>query len=681
MSGTLFALDQLDTPFGFAMAGLIGVLFGIFLEQAGFGSSRRLTGIFYFQDMAVLKVMFTAVVTAMIGYTTLTALGWLKPAEVYPLETYWGAQAVGGLIFGAGFVIGGWCPGTALVGVASAKLDAVVFLAGAAIGSIMFSEFFDAVAPLYSGACAGAITLGQSLHVPNKLLVVAFAAVAALAFAGSTWLEQKFGGAPAVADDARKRHRWAAAIMIGAALIAVALPSGTATPQRDASPAQAPAEATGLLAEVAQAEDHIEPLDLAERLMRGEKDLTVVDIRPEEDYRRFSIRGAINIPLEQLESRASALPRKGTVVLYSNGTTHAAQAWMALRNLGISNVLVLTDGILAFWRACLTPPSLSGVSDERSSAPRRAAFEARRAYFIEGKTPQSAAPPQQAEKALVEPGLDKHVVSTSWLSEQLGKPGIRILDVRAKSTSYTTGHIPGAVYLNHENIRGTVDGVPAMVLPGAEIAAIFGRLGVSQGDTVVIYSDALRDSTLVAVALERVGHKSFAVLNGGYDKWVAEKRPVTRELPRVKSTPYPAPASQDAFTVTTDDVAAAVSGGRVRILDVRPPDFFTGKKSDEARPGRIPGAINREFVNDLVKAKETWKDVESLSAAYAAAGIGPDKPTVVHCRTGHQASQTYFLLKHVLGHKDVRWYDGSWSAWASRPDLPAETGEAEKTVR
>lgn len=671
MNGTLFSLGQLDTPFGFAMAGLIGVLFGFFLEQAGFGSSRRLTAIFYFQDMAVLKVMFTAVVTAMIGYSFLTAFGWLAPADLYPLETYWGAQIVGGLIFGAGFVIGGWCPGTALVGLASAKLDALIFLVGAAIGSIVFSETFDTVAPLYGGSCAGILTLGETLHVPNRLLVIGFAAVAALAFAGSTRLEQIFGGATAPDARVKTRRRWAAALMVAAAALAAALP---ARPARTTPGEAPPSRTTGLLDAVAGGEDHIEPPDLAARLMSGDPALTLIDVRPAADHAAFNIRGSIHIPLEELESRAASLPRKGTIVLYSNGTTHAAQAWMALRAMGLRNVFVLTDGILAFWRECLTPPSLAGFADERSAAGQRAAYEARRAYFLEGKP---APRPVVKDLPMTEPGLERHVVSTDWLAERIGQPGLRILDVRSKSTAYTTGHIPGAVYLNHESVRGTVDGIPSMVLPGPELAVIFGRLGISPQDTVIVYSDALRDATLVAIALERVGHRSFAVLHGGYGKWTSEDRPVSNALPTIAAVAYPVPSAPDSFTATTDDVAAAVRRGGVKILDVRPADYYTGKKSDEARPGRIPGAVNREFSMDLVKGSESWKNVEALLEAYNAAGFSPETPTIVQCRTGHQASQTYFLLKHVLGYRNVQWYDASWAGWAARPDLPAKTGDEE----
>ena len=143
MIGTLYAMDMLQGGVGFMMSGLIGILFGFFLEQAGFGSSRKLTAIFYLRDMAVLKVMFTAVVVALLGYRYLVATGWLMPGQVHVLDTYWGAQMLGGLLFGVGFVVGGWCPGTAFVGLASAKVDALVFLVGAVLGSVFFNELFN----------------------------------------------------------------------------------------------------------------------------------------------------------------------------------------------------------------------------------------------------------------------------------------------------------------------------------------------------------------------------------------------------------------------------------------------------------------------------------------------------------------------------------------------------------
>jgi len=119
MIKTFFGTGTLDTPWAFLAALVIGLLFGLILERAGFGSSRRLTGVFYFTDMAVLKVMFSAMLTAMLGLAFAQVFGLIAPAELYVLPTVYGAQIVGGLIFGVGFVMGGWCPGTAAVGAAS----------------------------------------------------------------------------------------------------------------------------------------------------------------------------------------------------------------------------------------------------------------------------------------------------------------------------------------------------------------------------------------------------------------------------------------------------------------------------------------------------------------------------------------------------------------------------------
>ncbi len=677
MSPTLFSLDALGTPVGLAAAGLVGILFGWFLEQAGFGSSRKLTGIFYFRDMTVLKVMFTAVVTAMVGYQYLVAFGWLDPLGVYGLKTYWGAQIVGGLIFGAGFVIGGWCPGTAAVGLASAKWDALMFLVGALLGTAFFNEIYTSIAPLYSGFCPGLIQLNQTLHIPQPWLVVLFCVMAVLAFAGSTWLEHRFGGHPMPDDGRKKRNRRAAALLLVLAAGALVLPA-----RRVAAPSVAPpaswAAQPDALAVVADAGDHIASDELADRMLAGEPGLLVVDIRPASDFERFHLRGAISLPLERLLAEAPArLPRTGTVVLYSNGTTHAAQAWFALHEAGWRNVCALTDGILAFWRTCLTPPSLSGLTDEASAKAAYRVYAARRAFFLEGAasapTASIAVAPSPAPAvvaALIEPGLDRHVVSTAWLAEHLADTAIRILDVRPKSTDYTSGHIPGARYLCLENVRATLAGVPAMLLPAEDIAVILGRLGIHSNDTVVLYSDNLRDATFVSMALQRAGHVSFGILHGGIVRWKSEGRPLDKAFPKTEPVAYQLRPGADTFTVSADQVLAVLHDGKTTILDVRPADYFTGKKSDEARAGHIPGAINREFKMDLVPDQELWQVSDRLRQVYADMGIKEDTPVIVHCRTGHQASQTWFLLKHVLGFRNVRWYGGSWNEWSARPDLP-----------
>jgi thiosulfate/3-mercaptopyruvate sulfurtransferase len=130
-------------------------------------------------------------------------------------------------------------------------------------------------------------------------------------------------------------------------------------------------------------------------------------------------------------------------------------------------------------------------------------------------------------------------------------------------------------------------------------------------------------------------------------------------------------------------VAAALGKPGTTIIDVRPKDFYTGKKSDEARAGHIPGALNRPYTEDVITSSNkvtAFKTLDTLAAAYGRMIPSKDAEVIVHCRTGHQASQTYFVLKHLLGYSNVRWYDAGWTEWAARRELPvmneAEVGKS-----
>ncbi len=661
MIKTFFGAGTLDTWGAFLAALLIGVLFGVALERAGFGSSRKLTGVFYFEDMAVIKVMFSALITAMLGLAYFQAAGLIGPDELYFMPTVYGAQILGGLIFGVGFVMGGWCPGTAAVGVASGKLDALVFLGGGVLGSIIFNELFPLIQPLYTWGNQGVVFIYQTLGLSMGSFALIFTLVAIACFWGVEMLERQRGQAPEA-----QRGKVLPYFSLGLAVIALGLTLLPGTPVPSAGRAGGEAD---LIAQVEGGRDHLDPEELADRLMRGEPDLLVVDIRPAGEYQAFHIRGAVNIPLGKLPEELASYKNKGIIILYSNGMTHPAQARDSLYRQGYGNVYLLTDGLKGFLERCLKPASLRSEPLGPEAAARVRAW---RDYF--SLTPKaqattagalSAPRPDQLPQPL--PGL----VEPDWLARHLGQPWLKVIDLRSQP-EYNSGHIPGALLVNVESFRGLVNGVPSMLLPPALLAGQFSLLGVHPADLVVLVTgEKLYDGTLVGMACERLGHGRYAVLQGGMAAWLAGKRPLDTILPAVKPSQYPL-GPQDDFTVDYRQVLNAMQVKKTVILDVRPADYYTGKKSDEARAGHIPGAVNRPFSEDVVKTDQDvrFKPVSELAGAYEKIIPAKETTVIVHCRTGHQASQTFFVLKRLLGYKNVHYYDAGWTEWAARQELP-----------
>ena len=199
MSAPLYKFGLFGDSFSLVIAFLVGIGFGFFLERAGFGSARKLAAQFYLTDMAVFKVMFTAIVTAMLGLFYLGWIGFLDLSLVYITPTYLLPQVAGGLILGVGFVIGGYCPGTSCVAASTGRIDGFVYLAGLVAGIFVFGEAFPLLKEFYNATPMGRVTLPELFHIPYGLIVFAVALMAVGGFAGATWVEKmmaaKKGGA------------------------------------------------------------------------------------------------------------------------------------------------------------------------------------------------------------------------------------------------------------------------------------------------------------------------------------------------------------------------------------------------------------------------------------------------------------------------------------------------------
>jgi uncharacterized membrane protein YedE/YeeE len=210
MSAPFYKYDLFGFETGLLIAFGIGVLFGFTLERAGFSSSRKLAMQFYFRDLTVMKVMFTAIVTAMVGLLYLNLADILDLSLLYLNPTYLWPQMLGGVIMGVGFVVGGYCPGTSLVAGAIGKIDAYVYLAGALAGMFVFAETHPLFAAFTESGAMGSVTLSDWLGLRPGVVAFLVILMALGMFAGGEWLEKKFSGHQEAVPIAEQKNRVAA---------------------------------------------------------------------------------------------------------------------------------------------------------------------------------------------------------------------------------------------------------------------------------------------------------------------------------------------------------------------------------------------------------------------------------------------------------------------------------------
>ena len=191
MNAPFFKFDYFNSDVSLIIAFVIGIAFGIALEKGGFGRATILASQFYFTNMRVLKVMFTAIITAMLGLYFLSVIGFVDLSLVYLTQTNLLPMAVGGLIAGLGFIIGGYCPGTSMVAVATGKLDAMVFVAGMIFGILVFGEMFPGIEEFFNSGFMGTVTLPSYFNLSYGLVVFLVVIMAVGAFTAAEWGEKK----------------------------------------------------------------------------------------------------------------------------------------------------------------------------------------------------------------------------------------------------------------------------------------------------------------------------------------------------------------------------------------------------------------------------------------------------------------------------------------------------------
>ncbi|HVP78615.1 MAG TPA: sulfurtransferase [Thermodesulfobacteriota bacterium] len=268
------------------------------------------------------------------------------------------------------------------------------------------------------------------------------------------------------------------------------------------------------------------------------------------------------------------------------------------------------------------------------------------------------------------------LVETRELFSLTGHPSIRIVDMRTSLLDYLKGHIPNAVYLHFENLQIPDKGIPDQAPDRICLERLLGEnLSLSNSMGVVLYSERSNpNATLLAWTLDYLGHKKVGILNGGWEKWTSERRPVTQEYPPLLPNKFFGKVIRETLA-EKKWMLPRLTAKNVVILDARPPRQYSGEEGEEIRKGHIPGARNL-FWEMTLEGEEVrvWKNKEDLEKLLVDIGVTKDKEIIVYCRTGREASHLYFTLKYGLGFPKVHLYGGSWVEWSSDKTLPVKTG-------